>query len=639
MLNINISRVSLILTILFSILISFNDLSIGSNHKDALIKRIGRGTINDIAAHPSKEVIAIGGSRGIWLYSFALDDLTHFGEDHDNSVEAVQWSPNGNFIAVTRPKKGIQIWEVATENLIQEFPTLHEYRPQIMHWGPDNGYIAIAQGDTSDRIYIDIHNIHNGIREFQFESQNPINDIDWHPHGDKLLGLHSQGITVWDIPTQVEIARYRSEENYLVSAEWRSGADVIAIVGQSPEQSVILWDYASQNTLASYAYDGYLSQARWSRGGTYLAAIDTEGVIILWDLSNKKRFFSFPLNSTDEFAADKFTWDSQGEVLIAANIEGAIRIWDVERNTLIGEYIGNHNWPVDKVIWLAEQNLIVSAEHYEHNISVKFWDASTSELVKRFFAPLGGTINALRWNPNRKLVLASYSHAYPEFYDTILWDLTGNQIEKSSMLQHTGNVIFADWSIDGSRLITISSSDSRSINIWNDSIDYIDKSLVADDTVVAVALDQSSQELAILSSGNRATDNRLEIMNLETGQARTSFTVPDTVYAFIPPLLWNPQSNVFLVVGRSRGGDAIWVVNAIAEQLSEKYDIGASDIAWNQESDLVAAAGCTVNVVNLQNRQIVPIYDGESCAFSVSWGLYNQLAVGFSSGRIDLYQY
>ncbi len=112
------------------------------------IRRIGNGTARAVAWSPDGKLIAIGGSLGIWLYTFDLKPLKHF-EGNDAEIELLAWSPSGHQIASISQINALQLWD-AVDGKVIPLPSGASYN---LSYSSDGSRLAVVNKDRQITIW------------------------------------------------------------------------------------------------------------------------------------------------------------------------------------------------------------------------------------------------------------------------------------------------------------------------------------------------------------------------------------------------------------------------------------------------------------------------------------------------------
>jgi WD40 repeat protein len=100
------------------------------------------GDIRALIWHPHEQIVAVGGSEGVWVYSDIGEAITHF-EIGDADVSALAWHPDGNVLAVRTTEGEIQFWERVTDNYkLKSTIKILSNRIYALAYNPDGTQIA-----------------------------------------------------------------------------------------------------------------------------------------------------------------------------------------------------------------------------------------------------------------------------------------------------------------------------------------------------------------------------------------------------------------------------------------------------------------------------------------------------------------
>jgi WD40 repeat protein len=69
---------------------------------------------------------------------------------HDEELTDVAWHPNLNVLATASKDDTVKIWDLNTENMLEEFGLFHN-APNYLEWGPEGTRLAVKT--TGDKVY------------------------------------------------------------------------------------------------------------------------------------------------------------------------------------------------------------------------------------------------------------------------------------------------------------------------------------------------------------------------------------------------------------------------------------------------------------------------------------------------------
>ena len=189
-------------------------------------QRIGRGTASCLAWSPTEDILAVGGSDGIWLYTLELTDITSI-VTHVQTCPS--WSPDGRYLVAERDDS-IQIYEFSANDLL---PT--------------------------------------------FETNLPIQSVEWSVDGDFLALETRLGFSIFDAQTQT----LKLQLNGAVDVEFGSQTNPIAVAYPDHIEMIELRTYQVEHVLM-YEQAPSLREIHWSPDEQHMAGV-TANTLLIWE--------------------------------------------------------------------------------------------------------------------------------------------------------------------------------------------------------------------------------------------------------------------------------------------------------------------------------------------------------------------
>lgn len=202
-------------------------------------------------------------------------------------VTALAWDRTGRLLACGREDGRVEVWEVATESLVCQWPATGCPVAAIT-FSPDDTYLAIAGEDRQIRV----QNMRTG--ELQAE---------WVGHPDRIAAL------TWS-----------PDGRLLISAGWDNSARVWQLDQADP--LMLLNSHAEQVVALAYSPDGH-----------YLACADSDGAIHLWHDPVQAGLAGVLRGHIEEVRCLAFAPD--GKKLASGAADGTIVLWDVEKRSVL----------------------------------------------------------------------------------------------------------------------------------------------------------------------------------------------------------------------------------------------------------------------------------------------------------------
>lgn len=277
-----------------------------------------------VAASSDGTSFASGGEGAkLNIWDLATGEQTHTLTGHNASVGAIDYSPDGRFIASGsfENNNNLKLWNTTTGHFIRDFVG-HTDKVRSVHFDPSGRYLASASWDRSVRVW----NVETG------KCVNVLDGMDskamnarYFPDGKRIL-VCNQYAFIWDPSTGTQIPLLPREKH---------DASAIAV---GPD-------------------------------GNTVAVGDDQGNIVLWDADSREIINTIG-GAPGECHALTFTPD--GQTLASASINGQIELWDVPKATLLTYLKGHKNW-ANSLVFTHDAKALLSGSH---DGTIRIWRAS-----------------------------------------------------------------------------------------------------------------------------------------------------------------------------------------------------------------------------------------------------------------------
>jgi WD40 repeat protein len=334
----------------------------------------------------------------------------------------IQYSPDGNLIAVVRPD-GVQLWDLKKKTLLRTLTGHSFFNFEVgglvseavtgLAFSPDGQLLATCSqdGTVKMRKVLDGTEVRTiTVIPARLETFTGLTDLAFSPDG-KYLVTSGFGIPLklWEVATGREVRSFFGQVNAecvsfspdgtrLASAGRPGHVKIWDAVGE-PGQHLFL-DEIYSSMSPTFSPDGTVLAGRWNlganKGEVHVRDADTGRLVAKLDHSpSSVSTFAFSSDST-HVATASGTWGGQGR-------PWEVRLWDLRSRQVVGAITG-FNGSIRQLAFSPGDRLLASAAWFfdsknrKQTYEVKIWDVKTRKEQRSFagrsmaFSPNGTTL-------------------------------------------------------------------------------------------------------------------------------------------------------------------------------------------------------------------------------------------------------
>ncbi|OMH81595.1 WD repeat-containing protein slp1 [Zancudomyces culisetae] len=284
------------------------------------------------------------------------------------------------------------------------------------------------------------------------------------------------------------------DDYYLNLLDW--SVDNMLAIGL--ERNVYLWDASSGEVTSLCETSGpsnTVCSLQWTNDGEYLAVGNSEGVIELWDVNNKKKMRSMKgrltrvgvlswnnhilssggqdgciwnhdvrvakhkvaelVSHTGEVCGLK--WREDGGLLASGGNDNMVNVWDI-RSSVPRFTKSDHTAAVKAIAWSPHQPNVLATGGGSNDKFIRFWNTTTAAQLGNINT--GSQVTSLVWSKHYKEIAST--HGYPDNVVT-LWSYP----DLSKIIDipaHDTRILHSSISPDGQVLATLASDEN--LKFW-----------------------------------------------------------------------------------------------------------------------------------------------------------------------------
>lgn len=289
----------------------------------------------------------------------------HIELDQPGTVSAAVWQDDGRFLFTGHPQGYVNMWELATGELVKSFahhPSGNAFGIHQLILNGDQTKLLTVASDGKVKLW-DVDSGEN-LKIFS----HPVGSVQaqWNRHETLLMTTSSAGeVIVWEATSgQKELVLFL--ETRIVSAAWNPDETLIMSVEEGG--NVQIWDATNGEKLHTIRHDlGHALPAFWSPDGQYILVRGED--ILVWDVVNEQ-IIETPQATINGFSTTfgwHSAWSPRDNLILALN-EGKILVWDAQT----GNYrFGWEHPDVTNVFWSPDGRFVVAVNH---SGLIRVWD-------------------------------------------------------------------------------------------------------------------------------------------------------------------------------------------------------------------------------------------------------------------------
>ena len=405
-------------------------------------------SVNAVAFSPDGQTVASASDdRTIRLWEAASGTKKQVLEGHKARVNTVAFSPDGQTVASASEDGIIWLWEAASgaEKQVLEG---HQARVNAVAFSPDGQTVASASYDGTIRLW----EAASGIKKQVLEGhQGWVNTVAFSPDGQTVASASEDGtVRLWEAASGTEKRVLEGHQDSVNAVAF--SPDGQTVVSASYDGTIRLWEAASgAEKQVLKGHQGWVNAVAFSPDRQTVASASEDGTIQLWEAASglEKQVLKGHQDSVNAVA---FSPDGQ-TVMSASSYDGTIRLWEATSGTE-KQVLEGHQGLV-KVVAFSPDGKTIASSSYDGTIQL--WEAA-SGTKKQVLEGHQGWVNAVTFSPDGQTVTsASYNRTIR------LWEAASG-LEKQVLKGHQDSVNAVAISLNGQTVA--SASYDGTIRLW-----------------------------------------------------------------------------------------------------------------------------------------------------------------------------
>jgi WD40 repeat protein/transcriptional regulator with XRE-family HTH domain len=519
---------------------------------------------------------------------------------------SVDFSPDGQTIAVGDSNGNIYLWNITTTQLLGKFSG-HKGWVWSVTFSPDGKLLASGSTDSSVRLW----DVESGrCLQVLTDHKYCVWSVSFSADGQQFAsGSEDKTVRLWNLQGQcLRVLKGHTQSVYAV----HFAPDQQTLASSSNDTTVRIWDVSNGRCLnVLQEHTSGAMCVRYSPDGQWVASGCRDGSIRLWsnDLPHDRHPKPDSTNSSVKLLRGHtdFVWDiafsSDGRFLVSGSRDGTLRLWDMQDEQSIHVFEG-HKHDVYGLAIDANNQLLVSAGKDQ---TVRLWDLQSGRTLKTLRGHTGG-IHSLSLSSDDQILASSGQNEMIQ-----LW-----RLQSDGMLSFQPYKIFSSPTRQISALSTVSFSPDNqtlainrhdeSIALWNIQTGQLDRWAAHNAPVWTILFSPEGQILA-----SSSYDCTVRLWDVQTHQCLQVLRGHESV---IRSIAFHPGGQT-LASGSSDHTIRFWNVQAGECLRTLKEHMGAVfALAFDPSGQRLASGSHdhTIRVWDVQTGECLKVLQGHTGA-------------------------
>jgi WD40 repeat protein len=377
---------------------------------------------------PDGKLLAVGAEESIRLFEAATGKEVRRFEPSPGRAHALAFSPDGKTLASAEGYT-LSHWDVATGKRLHPFAG-HMSPVVSLAFSPDG--TGLASGDTGTLIVWDLkdrkpqHTFPGHFPSVLSLAYSPDGKILASGDGYRGSGAFDAQIRLWDLTGGRLLRQFPGHLNGVDSLAFSPDGARLASAGSDGRARV--WDVDTGKRLLQIRGDhNQEKSAALSPDGKTLLVAGTEGELALWQADSGRRVRDLPPGN-ESLMIRYATFLPDGRAVLAREVGrgnarfNEIRLWEVETGRLLRSFSLGDSEPVCCAVSPDGSTLATGGDYRGH--AIRLWDLATGKPAGRLPGHAGGTVTALAYSRDGKLLASGGGDT-----TVLFWDLARARLE------------------------------------------------------------------------------------------------------------------------------------------------------------------------------------------------------------------
>jgi len=442
---------------------------------------------------PEGNYLAVGDTKGLLqVWDVSTRHVVMLHQAHLGTINSIAFAPNGKQFATGSDDSSIKIWDVKSTQCIHVLSG-HQDRVSSIAYSPDGFQLATGSFDSTVKLWSPVNgSCHRTLDGYK----NSVISVAYAPDGSQLaVGCRNRDVKIWN-PNNGSFIRVLDgfKDRVTCVAYSSNGAQLATGSGTT----VSLWNSLNWNcTLRLEGHSNKITSITYSPDNQKLVTGSYDRTAKVWDLLSGSCVRTLYGHKGGIIS---LSCSEDGQQVATGSSDGVVKLWDIFSGDSIGSVKGHENF-ILSVAYIPEKQCILASGA---DNTIKIWNPTTGECI-RVLEGHQDRVRAIACSPDGTLVASG------SYDKTIrLWSTETCRCIVS-LEGHTKGVRSVAYSPDGKQIA--SAGADAVVKLWNPLTERCIRTLTGHaGTVRSIAYSPSRQQLA---SGSQ--DKTIRLWDLESG--------------------------------------------------------------------------------------------------------------------------
>jgi len=312
-------------------------------------------SIKTLDFSPDGQYLAVAGSdKNIYIFDVAKHSLVKKLIGHTRPIGSVKFSPDGKFLVSTAEYENLRVWDWQNEVLLKETVTSLWHEKRKIDFSPDGKYFVT----NGNRTTIEVWNTQNWevLRTFKtaekYEEKSgnmgigydavPVNWMRFSKDGKSIFANYADGkLRVWNMNQDKPVRVFKYSDKGCLVRFTPDEKNIITGCSNGDDLKVKLVDFVTAKALKIFDKEetNFIKEIAVNPNGKNFISSDVGSDILLWDLNKTKSLREFEIGFSGD---DAIAFSPDGKTFAVGGRNQNLFVFDVQTGNKLWQLIPDY---------------------------------------------------------------------------------------------------------------------------------------------------------------------------------------------------------------------------------------------------------------------------------------------------------